>query len=396
MAKLTDKGYILKTQNEWFEDGKSLHQSIDPDWNLDPSTPDGLKLATDSEILSNLDELGLEAYNSKDPSKATGIQLDAIAAVTGTIRGKGTFSTSSVNLTGVNGTVIVAGTLIESTENGSRWATDSDVSILGVTAVSVTAIDRGAIQASINTLTKIVKPISGLSSATNPAVATVGTNPDTDAELRIKRDKAVSIVGSNQVDSMYSVLANLDGVRRVKVYENDRFDPTDANGLPIHSTAVIVDGGTDADIAQALYIKKNPGTKQHSTSLPTTVSVISPVTGNQKDIVFNRPPPIDVALVYNITDDGSLPIGIEQLLKDATLSYVDGDLLPADAGFNQRGFDIGENVHAGRFYTPANSVIGIYGESYITSITVNGGVSVVIGFEELARFTDANISVVIT
>lgn len=395
MADLTDEGYVLKTQNEWFADEKALYQTIDPDWNLDPSTPDGLKLASDSEIFANLDELGLQAYNSKDPSKATGNQLDAVAALTGTTRGLGTFSTAILNLTGTNGTNIIAGTLIESTENGERWATDVDVVIAGVTTVNVTAVNRGAIQASISTLTKIVNPINGFSSATNPAVATVGTNPDTDAELRIKRDKAVSIVGSNQVDNTYSALSNLDGVRRVKVYENDSVSPVDSNGLPIHSTAVIIDGGIDADIAQAIYNKKNPGVLQHQTTNPVIVPITSPITGNQKNIVFNRPVFVDIILVYNITDDGSLPIGIEQLIKNATLSYVDGELLPSGIGFNQRGFNINETVQSSRFYTPANNVIGIYGGSYINSITVNGGSSVVIGFEELARFTDANITVTI-
>ena len=91
-----------------------------------------------------------------------------------------------------------------------------------------------------------------------------------------------------------------------------------------------------------------------------------------------------------------MPANADQIIKDATLSYVDGDLLNADCGFNQSGFDIGEDVHSGRFYTPANNVIGQFGDSYVTSITVNGGASVAINFEELSRYTDVNITVTIT
>ena len=163
--------------------------------------------------------------------------------------------------------------------------------------------------------------------------------------------------------------------------------------LPIHSTAIVVDGGDNTEVATAIYSKRNPGVIQHELSNPVTVPITSEVTGNQKDIKFNRPDFVDIILIYNITDDGSLPTNADQLIKDATLSYVDGDLLSADCGFNQTGFDIGEDVQAGRFYTPANNVIGQYGDSYVTSITVNGGASVVISFEELSRFTDANITV---
>ena len=396
MAEVTDQGYQLKTQSEWFTDEENRYRAIDSDWNLDPSTPDGMKLATDSEIWANLDELGQKAYNSKDPSKAVGNELDAIAAITGTERGEGTFSTSSVNLVGTNGTIILAGSFIDSTENGSRWTIDSDTVIAGVTAAAITATERGGTQASIATITKIVNPQTGWESASNPAVAVVGTNPDTDAELRVKRDSGVALPGQNQIDSTFAAINNLDGVKRVRIYENDDTAPFDANGLPIFSTATLVDGGDDTEIATAIYNKRNPGVIQHELINPVTVSITSSVTGNQKDIKFNRPDYVDVIVAYEVTTDGTLPANIEQLIKDATLDYVNGELLDADDGFNQSGFTIGEDVHASRFYTPVNQVIGQYGDSYVTAITVNAGASVVISFEELSRFTDANITVNVT
>lgn len=396
MAEITDEGYQLKTQNDWFAEEQQLYLDIDPLWNLDPSTPDGIKTASDSEIFSNLDEIGQRAYNSKDPSKATGNDLDIVSSITGTVRGSGTASTVSLNLTGTNGTIIANGALVESVENGSQWAIAGPVTIAGVTAATATAVVIGPTQASIGVITKIVNAQAGWASVTNPGVATPGTAPDTDSELRIKRRNGVSLPGQNQVDSTFAAIANLDGVRRVSILENDSISPVDANGLPIHSTAIIVDGGVDQDIADATYSKRNPGPIQHSLTNPVTVPVISPVTGNSKDIIINRPDFVDVVVVYNITDDGTLPANIVQLIKDATIEYTDGTLLDADCGFNQTGFGIGEDVQAGRFYTPANHVIGEFGDSFVTAITVDGGASVAINFEELSRFTDANITVTIT
>jgi uncharacterized phage protein gp47/JayE len=396
MAEITDTGYVLKTENEFFEEEIALYQAIDANWNLDPSSPDGIKIASDAETLANLDEAAQKAYNSKDPNKAKGIDLDAIAAITGTERGQGSQGSAAVTITGTDSTVIPAGSLIKSTENDSLWSLDQEVAISGPTAATVTAVEFGAIPASIGTLTKIVEAISGWSGVTNDAPATTGTNPDTDAELRIERSKGVSLPGQNQVDSTYAAIARLSGVRRVEVFENDTAVP-DANGLPGHSTAIVVDGGDNDEIATAIYSKRNPGPIQHQGANPVTVPVTSPVTGNQKDIKFNRPDYVDITLVYNIANDGTLPLSsIEQLIKDATIDYTNGELLDADCGFNQSGFGFGEDVHNGRFYTPANNVIGQYGDSYVTSITVNGGASVNITFDELARFTDPNITVNIT
>lgn len=396
MAEITDTGYLLKTENQYFDQETQLYVDIDPLWNLDPSTPDGVKIAADAETFANLDELAQQAYNSKDPNKATGVDLDAVAAITGAERGIGSQGTASVTITGTDTTVIPIGSLIESTEDGSQWSLDAEVIISGATAATVTAVDFGAIQASIGVLSKIVNPISGWASVTNAAPATAGTNPDTDSELRIERSKGVSLPGQNQIDSTFAAIAKLTGVRRVKIYENDDTTPADVNGLPIHSTAVIVDGGVNQEIADAIYSKRNAGPIQFEASNPVSVPVVSTITGNTKTIKFNTPDFDDIVLVYNVVDDGTLPPDIEQQIKDATILYTNGELLDADCGFNQTGFGIGEDVQAGRFYTPGNQVIGQFGDSYITAITVDGGATSVIAFDALARFTDANITVNVT
>lgn len=396
MAEITDTGFVLKTQNEYFDEEQQRYLAIDPLWNVDPSAPDGVKIATDSEIWANIDEVAQQAYNSKDPSKARGIDLDAVAAITGTLRGSGSQGAAAVTITGTDTTVIAAGALIESTENASRWTLDAEVTITGATAATVTAVDFGAIPASIGTLTKIVNPQSGWASVTNAAPATSGTNPDTDGELRIERDKGVGLPGQNQIDATFAAIARLEGVRRVRVYENDDTTPVDADGLPVHSTAIYVDGGVDLEIAEAIYFKRNAGPLQYQTLNPVDVVVTSPTTGNEKTIKFNRLDFDDILLVYNITDDGTLPPDIEQLIKDATILYTDGELLDADCGFNQTGFGIGEDVQAGRFYTPANQVIGQFGDSFVTSITVDGVASAVIAFDAISRFTDPNITVNVT
>lgn len=400
MAEVTTTGYKLKTQNEWFDEEKQLYLDINPLWNIDPSTPDGLKIAHDAEVFSALDETLQQAYNSKDPNKATGVDLDVIASLTGTTRSEGTASTvTGFVLTGVpNSTVVPAGTVFESTVTGSRWTLDQTWTLdsSGIATVDITSTTPGPVEADANTITRIITTVPGLTSVTNPTPATPGTNVESDSSLRVKRATAVGRPGNNQIDSMLGELFAVSGTRRVKIYENDT-NTTDTNGLPAHSIAPIIDGGTDADVAMAIYVKKNPGVMLYQAGTPVSVVVTSPTyPTNTKQIKFSRPVYVDVVVVVDIKDDGTLPsqATLQPLIQEAILEYAAGDLIPTEYGFKPDGFDIGETVPYSSMYTPINKVVGSYGNSYVDSMTLNGGTTnVTIDFNELSRWTTSNITV---
>lgn len=399
MAEVTSTGYNLKTQNEWFDEERQMYLDIDPLWNLDPSTPDGLKLAHDAEVFSALDETLQQAYNSKDPNKASGIDLDVIASLTGTSRSEGTASTvSGFVLSGVASplTTVPAGTIFESVTTGSRWTLDQQWTLdsSGQAVVDITCTVVGPTEADAGTITRIITTVPGLTSCNNPSPATPGTEIETDSSLRVKRATAVGRPGNNQIDSMLGELYAVDGTRRVKVYENDT-NTTDSNGLPPHSIAPIIDGGTDADVAMAIYIKKNPGVALYQAGTPISVDVTSPTyPDNVKTIKFSRPEYVDMVIAVTIKNDGSLPSNTQDLIRDAFIDFAAGGLVPAEYGFKVDGFDIGESVPYSTMYTPINKVIGQYGNSYVQSLTVNSGTTnVTIAFNELSRWTSSNITV---
>ena len=399
MAEIIDTGYVVKTQNEYFEEEKQLYLDIDVKWNLDPSSPDGLKIASDAEILGNLDETAERAYNSKDPNKATGLELDVVCAITGTVRSPGTPSTVEIELIGVAGTVVIAGRLIESVADGTRWSLNENYTIGagGTVPAMATCTTLGAIQANVNSITQIVDTVGGWQSVTNTATATSGSDTKNDSSLRLERNRAVARPGNNQIDSLIGELFAATGVRRVKVYENFT-GVVDANGLPTHSVAPIVDGGTDNDVALAIFRKKNPGCALHAAGTPVTVpGVYDLYSFNTKDITFSRPIAVDIVITVTVISDGSLPGDVGGKIKQSILDYVNATLFEsAQCGFNQVGFGIGEQVSVSRMFTPVNNVIGVYGNSYINGLTLNGGgVNIPIAFNELSRWTESNITVVV-
>lgn len=404
MASLTSTGYVLQTQNDWFVQERQLYLSIDPLWNLDPSTPDGLKMAHDSEIFYALDETLQQAYNSKDPNKAKGVDLDIVCSLTGTSRSKGSKSSTQLLLTATPGTIIYSGNRFESPATGSRWTTDQTVTVDNSwhVLVNATCTASGPVHADEGTITRIVDVVSGLAECTNPDPATPGTDEQRDEQLRVTRATAVGRPGNNQIDSMVGELFGVEGVRRVKVYENDTDSASVSTdnpyGLPRKSIAPIIDGGTNSDVAMAIYLKKNPGALLYQAGTAFQVEVISPkYPTNKKIIRASRPIYVDMIMVINVKSDGTLPPNADQLIKEAVMEYAAGDLIPADVGFKISGFDIGESVPYLTMTTPVNKVIGSYGNSYITSLLLNGASSnVSIAYNQMSRWTESNITVVIT
>lgn len=405
MAEVTATGFVAKTEQEYYDEERQLYLDIDPEWNLDPSSPDGLKLAADSEIFTNLDEAAQAAYNSKDPNKSRGLELDTLCALTGTFRNLGTPSTVVLNFTGVNGTIIPSDTLFESIADGTQWSTNSSVTISGgVASVTATCTINGATAADIGTITRIVTTIGGLQTVTNPTVATLGTNKQTDPSLRLERAKAVARPGNNQLDSMLGEILSIESVNQAVIHENDTksdaVDPVDnPYGLPANSISPIVDGGLDTDVALAIYLKKNPGCRLNAAGTEVLVEVTSPTyPQNSKFIRFSRPVYIDMVITVDIINDSTLPVDADELISQAIVDYSRGELVSSECGFNVKGFAIGEDVPVSRINTPINQVIGRYGNSYVTGLTVNGQTTGIIDvdFNELSRWTTGNVTVNIT
>jgi hypothetical protein len=406
MASLTSAGYVLQTQNDWFAKERQFYLDIDPLWNLDPSTPDGLKMAHDAEIFYSLDETLQQAYNSKDPNKAKRTDLDIVCSLTGTVRSSGSGSSVQLTLTATAGTVIYAGNQFESPVTGSRWTTDQTVTadVSNTAIVNATCTVVGPTQADAATITRIIDVVAGLSAVTNVSPATPGTDAQTDEQLRVTRATAVGKPGNNQIDSMLGELFGVEGVRRAKVYENDTnsaaVSADNPYGLPPHSIAAIIDGGTDDDVAMAIYLKKNPGALLYQAGTPFQVTVTSPkYPSNTKLIKASRPVYVDAVLNITLVDDGTLPSTIEQEIKDAVVEFGQGELIPADVGFKITGFDIGEPVPFSTALTPVNKVIGAYGNSYIdiASSNLNGSTATLaIAFNQMSRWTSANVNVTVT
>lgn len=79
----------------------------------------------------------------------------------------------------------------------------------------------GPIACPVGNLTSIVTPIAGWDSITNQTAGSLGRLVETDAELRIRRQNSIKLLGAGTVESIRSqLLQNVDGVTSASVIEN--------------------------------------------------------------------------------------------------------------------------------------------------------------------------------
>ena len=365
MAQITDQGFKGKTLLEYKEQIEDAHREIDPNWDISPTSYDGLQIAILSEMFHNLDMLVGLAYAACDPSTAMGQSLVNICDISGVDRTEGRFSTAIVQFTGATGTRIARTTEIQSETNGTVWTTNEEI-VLGEDAnfneVEVTCKTEGPEQSSAGDLNKLVVPINGVTAVTNPNAAIHGQFEETINALRIKRQRTVARQGSNQVDNMKSALLLAEQVRHCKVLENFEGE-VDDKGLNPHSLMIIVDGGSNDTVAATIASKKNPGCNMNAGNdvIPNRVEQASQTPGGSPiNITFYRAKIIRPTVIVTLNRKASLPVNYEQEIQQEIVQFSKGSIFENEnvAGFDRTGYDIGEVVTAFGLTVPIAKVLG--------------------------------------
>ena len=239
----------------------------------------------------------------------------------------------------------------------------------------------GAIDSPVGTITQLIDTISGFESAINDVPVSVGNNADTDETLRQRWSASLYNRGSANIQAVRSRVLDCIGVTKAVVIENVG-DTVDEDGLLPHSIEVIVQGGDNEDIANAIYYTKSGGIQTNGTQV---VEIRDALTSKTYPIRFNRPTnkPIYVKVdVYDYTEETWSSENV-QLIKQAIVDYG-----------NKLSF--GENVILQRFYGPIYSSTQGIGRLEVQMSTdgVSYGVSnVPISIREFATFNIVNIEV---
>lgn len=384
---LLSTGFIAKTMEVIREEISDEYRGeYGSSLDLSDRDPTGQHIAIISERLAILWELLSEIVASQDPDSAVDVYLEAISSISGTIRKVATPSTVTLRLMGTVGTIVTSGSEVSVDTTGDRFVTLTDSAAfanasawVGSTSYSVGDIRRnggnqyiattagtsassggptgtstsitdgtvtwrflgagdafanvaaesdntGPVVGAAYDITTIESPAAGWDSVTNLLDAALGTNRETNEELRIRRVEELQRAGTSPLDAIRVDLLDVDGVTAVRMFENTS-DATDADGMPPHTIEALVQGGTDAAVAAQLYASKAGGIGTHGTETET----VTDSQGNEHTIKFSRPAEIDIYVAVTLTYDADLyPSDGDDQVKAAVVAWGDAQTTGKD------------------------------------------------------------------
>ena len=356
-------------------------------------TPQGQLASSQAAVIGDKNNEFALYVNQVDPQYSDGRFQDAIGRIYFLTRKPATPTTVQVTVNGLAGTVIPGGTLAQDT-NGNTYACSGDVTIDATGSVSAEFqnIKTGPIPCAAGTLTQVYQAIPGWDAITNAADGTLGSDVENRADFEYRRRNSVALNGKGTPQAIYAEVFALADVLDVYVKDNPTgaVVNTGATNYPIaaHSVYVAAVGGTDADIAAAIWRKKDLGC---DTNGNTSATVVDPSGYSYPQpsyvIKFQRPAGLAVKFAVRIVSDPTLPSNIVTLVKNAIIARFNG----TDGTTRER---IGATILASRYYGAVVAVASnvslldvLIGTSSPTLTQIN------VGIDQRPTVTAADITV---
>ena len=316
-------------------------------------TPQGQLASSMTAVIGAKNDMIAEIVNQVDPAFADGRMQDAIGRIYFIDRKPATATVVTATCVGLAGTVIIAGAMARATD-GTIYlcAQAGTIPVGGSIDLLFEAQTTGPIACPAGSLSQIYKSIPGWDSITNAADGTPGRVVESRADFEYRRRNSVALNGKNSLQSIYASVFNLDNVQDVYATENFTGSPVTRGGVTLaaNSIYVAVVGGAVADIAQAIWNHKPPGSNYNGS---TSYSVVDTSGYNVPyptyNVSFTIPTAVPILFAVSITNDPNLPADIVTQIQNAIIGAFYG----SDGGARAR---VGSTLFASRYYAPVVSL----------------------------------------
>lgn len=309
MSDIIDEtGLQTKTLNEIIADLEAGFKEIyGVDINIDQNSPDGQLINIFAQSGIDIRELITGVYNSYNPDRAIGVQLDERVLINNITRKGGTYTIQPIVIVTDRTVSLVGldddfnnqegeGYTVQDNAGNEFILIDSDTLTAGTHTLSFRARNIGLVETTVGTITTPVTIVLGVVSVNNASGALqVGTDQETDAQLRVRRSYSTSLNASAYLNGLLGTVLNIDGVSDAKLYENYT-SSIDADGIPAHGFWLIAEGGANTDIADAIYKKKSYGSNMKG---DVSIEIIT-ASGQSFYAKFDRPVAKDLYIKFSI------------------------------------------------------------------------------------------------
>ena len=326
---LTELGYSRASYDEIVSDmeqraKKELGENID----TTEQSVFGKFLRIIARDLANVYEDIESGYYSRFPNSAVGVSLDRLAVFAGITRNPATAARHNITVNGTADTTVGMGGLLVSTEDNITFYNENGFTIGadGTANVIVAATEMG-VSGNVNTITKIVNPVTGITSISYVGLEEVGEDSESDPDLRQRFSVSVSGAGSCTVDAIRGSVTRITEVESVNIMENNSSE-TDAAGRPAHSFELYVYGGDgmEQEIAETIFEKKPIGIKAVTTASgdhAVTKTVVD-AGGFEHPVSFSKVMEVAMDIAVTIKTSAAFAEDGEETIKNNLVRYIDG------------------------------------------------------------------------
>lgn len=315
---------------------------------------------------------------------------------------------------GIAGPSGPSGTAQAITDGGTSWKYLGPG--IGYVHIPFIADAPGPVGVATGSLNSIATPVSGWNALTNLIAGVAGVNRETDAQYRVRRSLELATAGNTTADAIRANILNVNQgssdpnhspATSCTVFYNDTDYADPSSGLPPHSVEILVQDGTTADIALAIWQSVGAGTQTYGNRSDTVYDS----QGNPQVVNWSRPTTVSIWVTANGRYDASQwPVGSDSVVAQSLLSA----LLTATAAW-PIGVDVRTSPLIGAFMRgPAGTTGGlaivpadpsanpVTGLLEIDNIFIGsasgptGSASVVIGSRQVASFDTSRCVVTAT
>jgi len=379
MADILDAtGLTVKTAPEIRADLEDDFREIyGNDINLDQNSPDGQLVGILVQACVDIRELLVNVNNGFDPDRAIGRILDERVVINNIERAGGTYTIVPVEIT-VDQTVTLdgldsdfndingVGYTVQDDAGNQFILVDTNTLTAGAHVLNFRAKDIGRVETTLGTIVNPVTIVLGVTNIiNNNAALEIGQSEETDAQLRVRRQRSVALASTGYLNGLLGEVLALDGVTDARLYENYT-NVTDADGIPPHATWLIVEGGANADIGEVYYHNKSYGSNMKG---DVEVNIIT-ASGGLFVAQFDRPTAQDLYIRFEVKRTVPLYVfdlpAIKEYIAD-NLVYKIGDYSETSQITEQAILAIASQGGGG---VPINVEISTDGVTYVDFLDV--------------------------
>lgn len=331
--EITPSGVTIQTQSEIaaeraaeLRDPAVLGPEFRPD---DESTLLGRQTISVSEREARIQQALLTLVTNLNPNSAEGVHLDAIALIRGVVREAATFSESPDGqfVFTAAGTV-PDGARVRNDRTGEDWVVVGDVVAAGAGTESGTIRARETgpksfLAADTWTITTPAVNWSTFDTVGDIDPEDTGQDRESDEDLLERSNLSLESDGYS-VEAIIANVAQVTGVSYVGGFAN-RTNAT-VDGVPGRAFEIVVEGGADADIRQAIYERLPPGSEPFG-AVSGTVDLPD---GTTLDVPFTRPSDVNIWLRITMTTGAEYDTAFDftTLVEAAVLAQAEADANP--------------------------------------------------------------------